>query len=193
MDKPAGLILASNSPRRKELLIAAGFEFETDCNTDFVESFPPGTPPESVPELLSEGKSLGFHRALGQGEILLTADTVVILGEKIMGKPKDRNDACAMLRELSGRRHSVVTAVTLRSRDAVLTRSDKATVEFKSLSEAEIEYYIDRFKPYDKAGAYGIQEWIGYIGIPRIEGSFYTVMGLPIHLVYSMLNEIKSI
>ncbi len=144
---------------------------------------------------MSEGKSRGFHRPLEADEILITADTMVILpaeegrpGE-ILGKPKDREDACRMLRDLSGRRHHVTTAVTLRSREKTLTRTDTTQVWFKPLSEEEICYYVDRFRPYDKAGAYAIQEWIGYAGITRIDGSYFNVVGFPVHCVYEMLQQ----
>ena len=154
------LILASNSPRRRELLAGLDVDFEIDTDINFKEDFQPDTPHMQVPVLMSEGKSLGFHRPV---------------------------DAARMLRLLSGRDHQVVTAITLRSTDRMETVSDIAHVWFKDLTEEEISRYIERYKPFDKAGAYGIQEWIGYIGITHIEGSFYTIMGLPVHLVYDRL------
>lgn len=183
------LILASGSPRRREILAGADIDFELDTRNNFEETVPQGTEPERVPEVLSIGKSFGFHRELSDGEILLTADTIVICGSEVMGKPHGSEDAAAMLRKLSGRAHKVITAVTLRSRDAIRTFSDIATVHFASLTEEEITYYIEKYRPFDKAGAYGIQEWIGHVGIERIEGSFFTIMGLPIHRVYSNLKD----
>lgn len=181
------LILASNSPRRRELLAGLDVDFEIDTNINFKEDFQPDTPHMQVPVLMSEGKSLGFHRPLEDNEILLTSDTMVLCGTEILGKPHNALDAARMLRLLSGRDHQVVTAITLRSHDRMETVSDIAHVWFKDLTEEEISRYIERYKPFDKAGAYGIQEWIGYIGITHIEGSFYTIMGLPVHLVYDRL------
>ena len=188
------IILGSNSPRRRELLKGLDIEFEVDTRNNFEESFGPDTPYDEVPRLMAEGKSHGFHRPLEEDEILITADTMVILpasegkpGE-ILGKPKDREDACRMLRDLSGREHHVTTAVTLR--DAHREKSFDVTTEvwFKELSPEEIDYYVDTYKPYDKAGAYAIQEWIGHVGITRIEGSYFNVVGFPVQRVYEALK-----
>jgi septum formation protein len=188
------IILGSNSPRRRELLKGLDIAFEVDTRNNFEESFGPDTPYDEVPRLMAEGKSHGFHRPLGEDEILITADTMVILpasegkpGE-ILGKPKDREDACRMLRDLSGRKHHVTTAVTLR--DAHREKSFDVTTEvwFKELSQEEIDYYVDTYKPYDKAGAYAIQEWIGHVGITRIEGSYFNVVGFPVQRVYEALK-----
>jgi septum formation protein len=188
------IILGSNSPRRRELLKGLDIAFEVDTRNNFEESFGPDTPYDEVPRLMAEGKSHGFHRPLGEDEILITADTMVILpasegkpGE-ILGKPKDREDACRMLRDLSGREHHVTTAVTLR--DAHREKSFDVTTEvwFKELSQEEIDYYVDTYKPYDKAGAYAIQEWIGHVGITRIEGSYFNVVGFPVQRVYEALK-----
>ena len=188
------IILGSNSPRRRELLKGLDIKFEVDTRNNFEESFGPDTPYDEVPRLMAEGKSHGFHRPLGEDEILITADTMVILpasegkpGE-ILGKPKDREDACRMLRDLSGREHHVTTAVTLR--DAHREKSFDVTTEvwFKELSQEEIDYYVDTYKPYDKAGAYAIQEWIGHVGITRIEGSYFNVVGFPVQRVYEALK-----
>ena len=173
------IILASNSPRRRELLAALDIEFTIDTLTSFVETYPQDTPHEKVPELMSRGKSLGFHRPLDADEILVTSDTMVLCGKEILGKPSDRPDAVRMLKLLSGREHQVITAVTIRDFKREKTFSVTSNVFFKQLSDEEIDYYIDTYKPFDKAGAYGIQEWIGYIGITGIEGSFYNVMGFP--------------
>lgn len=189
------IILASGSPRRRELLAGMGIEFSVDTKNSFEEKYDPQTPHEQIPALMSEGKSNGFHRELKDGEILITSDTMVLChaagpyGSPILGKPLNRQDAINMLRRLSGTGHEVVTAVTMRDNSRMVTRSDSTTVFFKHLSDKEIEYYVDTYKPFDKAGAYGIQEWIGYIGITGIKGSYFNVMGFPTHLVYEMLQE----
>lgn len=181
------IILGSNSPRRKELLGGLDIEFTVDTGNTFEELYDPATPHECIPEVLSEGKSYGFHRALEANEILITSDTLVLCGDRVMGKPHSREEAIDMLRCLSGREHKVITAITLRDRSRCITTSDTAIVYFKVLTDKEIEYYVDHYKPFDKAGAYGIQEWIGYAGIGRIEGSYFTIMGLPVHLIYKEL------
>ena len=188
------IILASGSPRRRELLAGLGLEFEVDTRNSFEENTEPGTPAHDVPLLMAEGKSHGFHRALEKDEILITADTVVIAMDaegrtEVLGKPRDREDACRMLRDLSGKVHEVVTAVVIRDCKRKLCFSDSTAVHFALLEESEIDYYIDNFKPYDKAGAYGIQEWIGYAAITGIEGSYFNVMGLPVHRLW---QELKS-
>ena len=188
------IILGSNSPRRRELLSALDLEFTVDTGNSFEECFDPSTPHEQVPVLMAEGKSAGFHRPLGEDEILITADTMVLLhdrGEKspILGKPHNRKEACGMLRDLSGRTHEVITAVTIRDCRHHKTVTDSSLVTFRELTDQEINYYVDNYSPLDKAGAYGVQEWIGYVGITRIEGSFYNVMGLPVHQVYALLKE----
>ena len=183
------IILGSNSPRRKELLAGLDIEFTVDTGNTFEEVYDPDTPQERIPEVLSEGKSYGFHRELEENEILITSDTLVLCGNRVMGKPHSREEAIDMIKWLSGRDHKVITAVTLRDSSKCVTSSDTAIVRFKELSDSEIEYYVDTCKPFDKAGAYGIQEWIGYIGIGHIEGSFYTIMGLPVHLVYNELSK----
>lgn len=187
------VILASGSPRRRELLAGLNIDFTVDTLNYFEERFNPDTPHSEVPALMSEGKSNGFHRPLEDGEILITSDTMVLCmggsDSPILGKPHSRDEAVAMLRLLSGREHDVITAVTLRDTHRTVTRSDTTAVIFKDLTDAEIDYYVDNFKPYDKAGAYGIQEWIGYIGITGIRGSYFNVMGFPTHLVYEMLQD----
>ena len=187
------IILGSNSPRRRELLKGLDIDFEVDTGNNFQEHFGPEVPYDQVPRLMSEGKSLGFHRPLKEKEILITADTLVILppdgnrpGE-ILGKPKDREDAIRMLRDLSGREHHVTTAVTLRSTQRQETFDVTTEVWFKALSDEEITYYVDTYKPFDKAGAYAIQEWIGHAGITRIEGSYFNVVGFPVQRVYEAL------
>lgn len=186
------IILGSASPRRKELLRGLDLEFETDTGNTFTEDFRNITSLHEIPAMMSRGKSHGFHRQLSADEILITSDTVVICGDEVMGKPQDREDAVRMLRKLSGRRHEVVTAVTIRSAGKEETFSDTAFVRFRELGKEEIDYYIDKYRPYDKAGAYAVQEWIGYIGIESIEGSFYTIMGLPVFQVYRHLEKFLS-
>ena len=183
------IILGSGSPRRKELLGELGLEFVVDTKNTFEEVYSDGTPEEQIPEVLAEGKSLGFHRELTDNEKLITSDTLVLCEGRVMGKPRDREDAVDMLKALSGKSHKVITAVTFRNSERIKTVSDTAIVHFKELKDNEIDYYIDNYRPFDKAGAYGIQEWIGYIGIDRIEGSYFTIMGLPVHLVYELLLE----
>ena len=189
--KEKRIILGSNSPRRKELLAGLDIEFTVDTGNNFEEVYDPLTPQERIPEILSEGKSYGFHRNLEKDEILITSDTLVLCEGRVMGKPHSRDDAMDMLRHLSGKSHKVITAVTVRDAEKHLTVSDTAVVYFKNLSDNEIDYYVDTYKPFDKAGAYGIQEWIGYIGIDKIEGSYFTIMGLPVHLVYELLNKLS--
>ena len=183
------IILGSASPRRKDLLAALDIEFTIDTGNSFEEGPMPGIPAQDYPAAMSAGKSHGFHRPLEEDEILITADTAVICGNTLLGKPRDREEAVRMLRLLSGRRHEVVTGVTLRSVEKEETFSVCTSVDFKELNAREIDYYIDTYRPYDKAGAYGIQEWIGYIGITRIEGSFYNVMGFPVQRVYEELMK----
>ena len=183
------IILGSASPRRKELLAGLGVSFEVDTKNNFKEVYSPETPHERIPEVLSEGKSFGFHRELAENEILITSDTLVLCEGHVMGKPHSRDEAYDMLRLLSGRSHKVITAVTIRDRQKTSTSSDTAIVHFKELTDEEIYHYIDTYRPFDKAGAYGIQEWIGYIGIDRIEGSYFTIMGFPVHTVYQELQK----
>ena len=183
------IILGSNSPRRRELLAGLDVEFTVDTGNTFDEVYSPDTPFEEVPVLMSVGKSEGFHRPLEDDEILITADTMVILADEILGKPHGREDAVRMLKDLSGRSHKVVTAVTIRDNRRTETFTDTTVVHFKELSDSEIDYYLDRYSPYDKAGSYGVQEWIGYTAITSIEGSFYNVMGFPVHKVYEELRK----
>ena len=189
------IILGSGSPRRRELLKGMNVEFTVDTGNTFEETYDPSTPHELVPALMSQGKSLGFHRTLEPGEVLITSDTMVLCHSDdpehspILGKPHSREDAVRMLRLLSGREHEEITAVTLRTQDRMDTRSDSTIVVFKELTDKEIDYYVDNCRPFDKAGAYGIQEWIGLIGITAIRGSYFNVVGFPTHLVYEMLLD----
>ncbi|MBQ9584343.1 MAG: septum formation protein Maf [Bacteroidales bacterium] len=181
------VILASNSPRRKQLLAALDVDFTVDTRTTFEESFPQDMPHCKVPAAMSYGKSMGFWRELDADEILITSDTMVLSDSLIMGKPHSREEAVGMLHKLSGHTHEVITAVTMRDRNHCETVSDTTLVTFRILTDAEIDYYVDTCRPYDKAGAYGIQEWIGYAACTSIEGSFYNVMGFPVHKVYDEL------
>ena len=187
--KPYRLILASQSPRRRQLLADAGLEFVLAPRFECEESFPNTMPAAEVAEYLSSLKSEAYPEPLGANDILLTADTVVIACNRILGKPADRAEAIEMISMLSGHDHEVVTGVTLRLAECVKSFSVVSKVRFRALLQEEIEYYVDTYRPFDKAGSYGIQEWIGYVGIEGIEGSFYNVMGLPVQRLYSELND----
>ncbi|MBT0573161.1 Maf family protein [Riemerella anatipestifer] len=183
------LYLASQSPRRKELLSQLGFNFEVvSINCD--EIYPKDLEIDKVTGYLSELKANTF-RPLSEGEVLLTADTIVTFDNKVLGKPKNETEAKEMLKSLSGNSHDVYTSVCIKTPTESLTLTDRATVYFSHLTDEEISYYIENYKPYDKAGAYGIQEWLGMAKIERLEGSFYTIMGLPTHLVYQQLSALK--
>ena len=184
------LILASASPRRQQLMKDAGFTFEVRLK-NVEEKYPQELHLENVPEYLSKVKASAFREELKADEVLITADTVVCIHDRILGKPADRKEAISMLQELSGNCHLVVTGVSVTTRTEQLSFSSRTDVFFKHLSNEEIEFYVDTYKPFDKAGAYGIQEWIGYIGIERIEGSFYNVMGLPIQKLYETLRKLQ--
>ena len=181
------LILASASPRRRQLMEDAGLKFTLAPKFECEESYPDSLPAAEVAAYLSTLKSEAYPEPLGEGDILVTADTTVVIDERVLGKPADRADAIEMLRAMSGRSHKVYTGVTLRSSEKMHTFAVETDVYFRTMSEEEIAYYVDNYRPYDKAGAYGIQEWIGYVAIERIEGSFYNVMGLPIQRLYTEL------
>ena len=183
------IVLASNSPRRRELMNDAGFLFNVAAKYEIDEIYPSYIAAEDVAEYLSRLKSEGYPHPLTESQILITADTVVIVGDQILGKPTDRADAQRMLQMLSGCSHKVITGVTIRTASRTQSFSSVTSVEFRRMSTEEIGYYIDNYAPYDKAGAYGIQEWIGYVGIERIEGSFYNVMGLPVQRLYAELDK----
>jgi septum formation protein len=181
------IILASASPRRKYLLEQTGINFSI-LRGDINEDYPEKMPAIEVAVYLSEKKAEHFSYALKDHEsLLVTADTLVVLDSKILGKPEDYSQACDMLRTLSGRMHEVITGVTLKSIKKKQSFTASTNVFFKTLSDGEITYYVEHFKPYDKAGAYGIQEWIGHIGVERIEGSYFNVMGLPVQRLYHEL------
>ncbi len=187
--QPYRLLLASQSPRRRELIAGSGIPFTLTEKYACEEHYPATLAAEEVPAYLSRLKSETYPTPLAENDILLTADTVVILDGEVLGKPKDREDALRMVARLAGNRHTVVTGVTLRTSEHIETFSAKSDVWFRPLSEEEIAYYVDTYHPFDKAGSYGIQEWIGYVGIERIDGSFYNVMGLPIQRLYVELEK----
>ena len=182
------LILASASPRRRQLLADCGLNFTLAEKFECDESFPADMPACEVAQYLSTIKSNAYPNELADSDIVLTADTVVIAEDKILGKPADKTEATAMLSMLSARKHIVTTGVTIRSKRLSHSFSVTSTVSFRALSNEEIDYYIETYKPYDKAGAYGIQEWIGYVAIEGIEGSFFNVMGLPVQRLYMELD-----
>lgn len=181
------LILASSSPRRQYLMKEAGFEFNVE-KPDVEESFPVEMPVDEVARYLAVKKAKYFRLKI-QNEIIVTADTVVILFNKILNKPTDRKEACEMLSALSGRTHLVMTGVCILSKEREESFDDTTEVTFQSLTKEEIEFYVDHYKPYDKAGAYGAQDWIGMVAIKKITGSYFNVMGLPIHKVYEHLKN----
>ena len=184
------LILASASPRRRELLAACDLEFTLAEKFECEECYPADLEADKVAEYLSQLKSNAYPHALGEKDILLTADTVVILGDKILGKPHSAEEARDMIASLSGATHKVITGVTLRTAKQTISFSAESLVSFRTLEAEEVRYYVEKYRPLDKAGAYGIQEWIGYIGIEGIEGSFYNVMGLPVQHLYTTLKEL---
>ncbi len=181
------LVLASSSPRRQYLMKEAGFNFTVE-KPDVEEDFPAEMPVDQVARYLASKKA-EFFRPQIHNEIIVTADTVVILDNKIMNKPLDRNEAIAMLSELSGKTHLVMTGVCILSKEKEESFDDTTEVTFQRLTQQEIEYYVDHYKPYDKAGAYGAQDWIGMVAIQKITGSYFNVMGLPIHKVYQHLKH----
>jgi septum formation protein len=182
------LILGSNSPRRQELLRGLGLEFEVRVHP-IAENLPADLPAAYAAAYLSKLKADLFPDQLQADEILITADTVVIDGGKVLGKPANEHEAFDMLKSLSGATHTVMTAVTLRDQKTSVTLEDETQVTFRFLEEDEIWYYLKQYQPYDKAGSYGIQEWIGFVGVSSITGSYFTVMGFPMHLVYSQLKK----
>lgn len=187
--KRYNVILASNSPRRRELLADLGIEFQVRTMSGIDESYPDSLPVLEIAEYISRKKALAYQAEMDSDELIITADTVVILGDEVLGKPTDNEDACRMLRELSGKTHKVVTGVTIVTAAATRSFSAVSDVEFAPLSDEDIQYYVENYKPLDKAGAYGIQEWIGCMGVRHINGSFYNVMGLPLHRLYSELER----
>lgn len=179
------IILSSNSPRRKELLAGLDIPFEVKVLSGIDESYPEGLGVEEIPQYIAMEKAAAYD--IAEDEIVITADTVVVLGDAILGKPIDESDAKNMLRALSGNTHRVVTGVCITSADKQRKFSVVSEVTFKVLSDTEINYYVNRYRPFDKAGAYGIQEWIGYVGVTSLKGSYFNVMGLPVQRIYEEL------
>jgi septum formation protein len=183
------IILASNSPRRKELLAGIDVNFDVRVIRDIDESYPASLPTKDIAEYISRKKATVYRQQMASDELIITADTIVVLDSEVMGKPHDEADASRMLHELSGRTHQVITGVTLTTIDRQRSFSVETDVTFKSLTDEEINYYIQHYKPFDKAGAYGIQEWIGHIGVTALKGSYFNVMGLPVQRIYEALRQ----
>lgn len=181
------IVLASHSPRRQELLKGLGVDFSVNVINGIDESYPATMPKEEVAEHLAVKKHEAY--TVGEDELLITADTIVVVDDEILGKPKDAADARRMLRTISGRTHKVVTGVCLVTATECRSFSVATEVTFRQLRDSEIDYYVERYKPFDKAGAYGIQEWIGYVGVEGIRGSYYNVMGFPVQRVYEEMTR----
>ncbi|MGL4493546.1 MAG: Maf-like protein [Tannerellaceae bacterium] len=182
------IILASNSPRRKELLSGLDLQFTVNVMADIDESYSDTLAPSVVPVYLAEKKAEAYLITLQDNDLLITADTVVCTETEILGKPACKEEAVEMLRKLSGKEHQVVTGVAVTTMDKIESFAAVTSVLFDVLSEEEIEYYVEKYRPYDKAGSYGIQEWIGYIGVKSINGSYFNVMGLPVQKLYTVLK-----
>ena len=182
------IILASNSPRRKELLAGLDIDFIIRVKPDIDETYPSELAPQDVPVYLARKKAQAYLDELDHRELLITADTIVIVDNEILGKPCDEGEAKYMLRLLSGKTHLVTTGVCLSTLQSTRAFSVTTQVTFKDLTPEEIDYYVSKYRPFDKAGAYGIQEWIGYIGVINLEGSFYNVMGLPVQRIYQEMK-----
>lgn len=189
MDTRYRIILASNSPRRKELLAGIDVDFDVRVLQGIDESYPDSLPTKDIAGYISQKKAAAYRATMAPDELVITADTVVILGDEVMGKPHDEADACRMLRELSGRTHQVITGVTLTTRDRQTCFSVETDVTMKQFTDDEIRYYVQKYRPFDKAGAYGIQEWIGHIGVTALSGSYFNVMGLPVQRIYEALKK----
>lgn len=184
------VILASNSPRRKELLAGLGVDYEVRTLPDVDESYPDTLQGADIPLYIAKEKADAYVAMMQSGELMITADTIVWLDGKVLGKPRDREDALQMLRTMSGRTHEVFTGVCITTTDWQRSFTAQTEVRFATLSEEEIAYYVDNFQPMDKAGAYGVQEWIGFIGVENISGSYYNIMGLPVQKLYRELLKV---
>lgn len=187
------IVLASNSPRRRELLSGLGISYEVRVLPDVEESYPAALPVGEIAEYIAREKADAYKSVMTDDELLITADTVVVCKGEVMGKPVDEADARRMLHKLSGCTHQVTTGVCLTTTGAHRSFSVTTNVSFKNLSDEEIDYYVANYHPMDKAGAYGIQEWIGYIGVTAIEGSYFNVMGLPVQRLYTELKRLNYI
>ncbi len=186
---PYNVILASNSPRRKELLSGLGIQYTVQTLPNIDESYPEDLSGADIPQYIAEQKASAYSEHMAEDDLIITADTVVILGDEVLGKPKDANDAYRMLRALSGQTHQVITGVCITTKKKKVTFSAQTDVTFVELTDDEITWYVDTYKPMDKAGSYGVQEWIGYIAVSSMNGSFYNVMGLPVQLLYHELKK----
>lgn len=184
------LLLASQSPRRRALLKEIGFPVKIVRPPDIEEVFPDHLKRGEIPVYLSQQKANVYSDPIPENCILVTADTIVWLNNEVIGKPADRSDAIAMLQKLSGQKHEVYTGICLKYKGAHHLLCDETHVYFRNLTPEEIMYYVDRYQPFDKAGAYGVQEWVGFVGVERIEGSYFNVMGLPTHLIYKEILKI---
>lgn len=183
------IILASNSPRRKELLGGLGLSFEVKTMPGIDESYPETLRGEEIPKYISAKKAEAYRDVMRNDEMYITADTIVYDADEVLGKPQSREDAIRMLRQLSGHSHDVITGVSIVTKEKTVQFASTSKVFFSDLTDEEIEYYVDNFRPYDKAGAYGIQEWIGFVGVSRIEGSYFNVMGLPVQRLFTELKK----
>ena len=182
------IILASNSPRRRELLGGLDIDFEVRVLPDIEENYPDNLATPDIPVYIASEKAAAYRQLMAERDLIITADTVVVLGNEVLGKPADLDDARRMLRELSGQTHQVITGVCLMTRERQHSFAVTTDVTFKKLSDEEINYYVEKYQPLDKAGAYGIQEWIGYIGVTSLSGSYFNVMGLPVQRIYNELQ-----
>lgn len=184
------IVLASNSPRRRELLSGLNLEYTVRVLPDIDESYPDTLKGEEIPMYISREKAKAYRNSMAEDELIMTADTVVCINEKVLGKPRTQEEAKEMLRELSGKTHQVITGVCLMTCGLQRTFSATTQVTFDVLTEDEIEFYVEKFRPLDKAGAYGVQEWIGFVGVSRLEGSYFNVMGLPVQRLYQELKKL---
>ena len=183
------IILASNSPRRKELLGGLGLKFEVRTIPGIDESYPSDLKGEDIPKYISGQKAKAYRDSMADDELIITADTIVYVDGEVLGKPKDADDARRMFHLMRGRKHEVITGVSIVTKEKTIQFATTTKVTFADLTDEEIDYYINNYKPFDKAGAYGIQEWIGYVGITGIEGSYYNVVGLPVQRLYTELKN----
>lgn len=184
------VILASNSPRRKELLSGLGLEYEVKVMPGIDETYPDTLPTEEVPVYIAREKAEAYRKSIAEDELIITADTVVCIDGEVLGKPADEAEAYAMLRKLAGRTHLVITGVCLTTAQFQKSFATVTEVTFDQLTDEEISFYVEKYRPFDKAGAYGVQEWIGYVGVTGMNGSFYNVMGLPVQRLYQELKKL---
>ncbi len=188
--KKYNIILASNSPRRAQLLEELGIKFTIGKKNGLEETYPDNLRGKQIAIYIADQKTTAYRTELeDENNLIITSDTIVCLGEKVLGKPKDKSNAIDMLKELSGKKHRVITGVCIKNKNKSMSFSVSTKVYFKELTEEEIIYYIDNYEPYDKAGAYGIQEWIGMVGINKIKGSYFNVVGLPVQKLYEHLSK----